>query len=264
MESGAGRLSPERVSGRSRSKSPPKQRFPDKFHAMLQAAQDAHIKAAHQRDLLDRRSLSVAMLVEGRADAFVDFFMLIQPPAQPSAQDTASSSGVSTSGSSSSAELPWQSMVLLQEQLVRADAANREHDLQAAFEAHRNMARHFTQLGMLENAVFFWKKCLQVRHVQDYTKALSPHHCQQQSCQQPCHLLSRLLALAQLMLVAMSKLTRGPSTAWPAHTPTAPCVTPFLLGCCQCIERPTAAGDQLCARAAVRVPRAASISYGAS
>jgi hypothetical protein len=98
------------------------------------------------------------MLVEGRADAFVDFFMLSQPAAQPSAQDTASS----TSGSSSAAELPWQSMVLLQEQLVRADAANREHDLQAAFDAHRTMARHFTQLGMLENAVFFWKKCLQV------------------------------------------------------------------------------------------------------
>jgi hypothetical protein len=135
---------------------------------MLQAAQDAHIKAAHQRDLQDRRSLSVAMLVEGRADAFVDFFMLSQPPAQPSAQDTASSSGASPSGSSA-AELPWQTMVLLQEQLVRADAANREHDLQAAFDAHRTMARHFTQLGMLENAVFFWKKCLQVRKMQDCT-----------------------------------------------------------------------------------------------
>jgi hypothetical protein len=143
--------------------SPPKQRFPDKFHAMLQAAQDAHVKAAHQRDLQDRRSLSVSMLVEGRADAFVDFFMLSQPPAQPSAQDTASSSGASTSASSNAPELAWQSMVLLQEQLVRADAADREHDPQAVFDAHRTMARHFTQLGMLENAVFFWKKCLQVR-----------------------------------------------------------------------------------------------------
>lgn len=128
---------------------------------MLQAAQEAHIKAAHKRDLQDRRSLAVAMLVEGRAQAFVDFFMLSQPPSAAAGQDDGSS-GASTSGRSSVRELPWQSMVLLQEQLVRADAANREHDLQAAFDAHRTMAKHFTQLGMLENSVFFWKKCLQV------------------------------------------------------------------------------------------------------
>lgn len=118
-----------------------KPRFPEKFHAMLQAAQDAHIKA-HHGGLQDRRSLSVAMLVEGRAGAFVDFFHLTH---------------------SSGPELPWQSMVLLQEQLVRADTASRDRDLQAAFDAHRTMAKHFTQLGMLQNAVFFWKKGLEVR-----------------------------------------------------------------------------------------------------
>lgn len=120
-----------------------KPRFPEKFHAMLQAAQEAHIKAHHE-GLQDRRSLSVAMLVEGRAEAFVDFFHLTQ---------------------SSGFELPWQSMVLLQEQLVRADTASRDRDLQAAFDAHRTMAKHFTQLGMLQNAVFFWKKCLEVRGI---------------------------------------------------------------------------------------------------
>jgi hypothetical protein len=134
------------------------QRFPDKFHAMLQEAQEAHIRAAHQREMADRRSLSVAMLVEGRAAAFVDFFMLSQPPSATALQE---------GNSSTAAELLWQSMVLLQEQLVRADSATREGDLQVAFDAHRTMAKHFTQQGMLENAVFFWKKCLQVcGHVQ--------------------------------------------------------------------------------------------------
>lgn len=146
------------------------QRFPDKFHAMLQAAQDAHIRAAHQREMADRRSLSVAMLVEGRAAAFVDFFMLSQPP--PAAQQEGNNSRTA-------ADLPWQSMVLLQEQLVRADAATREGNLQVAFDAHRTMAKHFTQQGMLENAVFFWKKCLQVRAAG--------------SSRQPCPVLSRML-----------------------------------------------------------------------
>lgn len=137
------------------------QRFPDKFHAMLQTA--------HQREMADRRSLSVAMLVEGRAAAFVDFFMLSQPPAQPEGN------------SSTAADLPWQSIVLLQEQLVRADAATREGNLQVAFDAHRTVAKHFTQQGMLENAVFFWKKCLQVcAHVQQAvadSPALYYHAC---------------------------------------------------------------------------------------
>lgn len=148
------------------------QRFPDKFHAMLRAAQQAHIRAAHQREMADRRSLSVAMLVEGRAAAFVDFFMLSQPP--PAAQQEGPSS-------STAADLPWQSMVLLQEQLVRADAATRDGDLQVAFDAHRTMAKHFTQQGMLENAVFFWRKCLQVcAHVQQAvadSPALYYHAC---------------------------------------------------------------------------------------
>lgn len=139
-----------------------KTRFSDKFHAMMQAAQEAHIKAAHQSQLQDRRSLSVAMLVEGRAEAFVDFFMLSQPSGgRPgTASEQGQPGGASTSGGTS--ELPWQSMVLLQEQLVRADAASRAGDQQAAFDAHRTMAKHFTQLGMLESAVCFWKKCLQV------------------------------------------------------------------------------------------------------
>jgi hypothetical protein len=140
--------------------------YADKFHAMVQEAQDARIKAAHQRDLQDRRSLSVSILSAGRAEAFVDFFMLTQPPTASSAgqgPDSSSVGGSSLGGHSSAAELPWQSMVLLQEQLVRADAASRDGDLQTAFDAHRTMAKHFAQLGMLENAVFFWKRCLQVR-----------------------------------------------------------------------------------------------------
>jgi hypothetical protein len=143
---GAGRLSPVPEGPGRGGSLPVKQQqqrstFPAKFHGMLQQAQESHIKAAHQ--LQDRRSLSVAMLVAGRAQAFVDFFMLSQPDAgRP--------------------ELPWQSMVLLQEQLVRADAAIRSGDVPTAFDAHRTLAKHFTQLGILENAVFFWKKCLQV------------------------------------------------------------------------------------------------------
>jgi len=156
MQGRGGRLSPVQEAAQRAERSPQQPQrstFPDKFHAMVREAQEARIKAAHQRELQDRRSLSVAMLIAGRSEAFVDFFMLSQPAGQGAAADASSSS---------TPELPWQSMVLLQEQLVRADAASKAGDMLTAFDAHRHMAKHFTQLGMLENAVFFWKKALQV------------------------------------------------------------------------------------------------------
>jgi hypothetical protein len=133
---------------------------------MLQEAQVANIKAVHKQELQDRRSLSVAMLMQGRPHAFVDFFMLSQPQygSAPAAENSAAAAGseavaANTGGGS---ELSLQSLILLQQQLVVADAASKAGQHEQAFAAHALMARHFTQLVMLDKSVFFWKKCLQV------------------------------------------------------------------------------------------------------
>ncbi|KAF6257591.1 hypothetical protein COO60DRAFT_1210854 [Scenedesmus sp. NREL 46B-D3] len=141
--------------------------FRDKFHSMLQEAQEANIQAVHKQELQDRRSLSVAMLMQGRPHAFVDFFMLSQqqygsaPGAGDSAAAAAGNEAVAGSMGSSN-DLSLQSLILLQQQLVVADAASKAGQHEQAFAAHAHMARHFTQLGMLDKSVFFWKKCLQV------------------------------------------------------------------------------------------------------
>lgn len=133
---------------------------------MLQEAQEANIKAVHKQELQDRRSLSVAMLMQGRPQAFVDFFMLSQsqygsaPAAESSTAAAVSEAASASLGSGSSLQL--QSLILLQQQLVVADAASKAGQHEQAFAAHALMARHFTQLGMLDKSVFFWKKCLQV------------------------------------------------------------------------------------------------------
>lgn len=146
-------------SGPSGSRSPANKRtFKDKFHNMLQEAQEANIKAVHRQELQDRKSLSVAMLVQGRPQAFVDFFMLSQPHFGSAA--AAEHSEDADQGNSQNT-LTLQTLILLQEQLIRADAGSRSGQHEEAFDAHRQMARHFTQLGMLDKSVFFWKKCLQ-------------------------------------------------------------------------------------------------------
>lgn len=137
-----------------------KKTFKDKFHTMLQEAQDASIKAVHRQQLQDRKSLSVAMLVQGRPQAYVDFFMLSQP--QFGSAAAAVGEGDAGPRTSSQSDLPAQTLLMLQEQLIKADAASKAGQHEQAFDAHRQMARHFTQLGMLDKSVFFWKKCLQV------------------------------------------------------------------------------------------------------
>lgn len=135
---------------------------------MLQEAQEASIKAVHRQELQDRRSLSVAMLVQGRPQAFVDFFMLSRPgygsalaASQAAANGSDEAAGSNSTGQPDG-ELSLQSLILLQEQLITADAAFKAGQHEQAFAAYAYLAKHFTQLGMLEKAVFFWKKSLQV------------------------------------------------------------------------------------------------------
>jgi hypothetical protein len=85
-------------------------------------------------------------------------------PAAENSAAAAAADEAAAGGMGSSSELPLQSLILLQQQLVVADAASKAGQHEQAFAAHAQMARHFTQLGMLDKSVFFWKKSLQVRH----------------------------------------------------------------------------------------------------
>jgi hypothetical protein len=146
-----------------------KHTFKDKFHCMMQAAHEAQAEAVHQQELQDRKSLSIAMLVQGKPQAFVDFFMLTQLQQQPvtAAVTTDADQHINEGAFGSAAdiqtlELSLQTMMLLQEQLMLADTAIRQGSYAQAFNAHRAMANHFTQLEILHKAIFFWRKCLKV------------------------------------------------------------------------------------------------------
>ena len=118
------------------------------------SSQDAaRIRAGYQSIVQDRRGLAVEILKEGRAQAFLDFFEL-----SGGSDSSSSSSGRSAESSSLSPD----SLVLLQQQLRRADAALSAGDKEQAFDAYRHMGLFFKQMGHRDNAKTFFQKCLQV------------------------------------------------------------------------------------------------------
>jgi hypothetical protein len=136
--------------------------------AALTAARGAELQALQQQD---REAAAVAMLVEGRASAFIDFFKLTQPAASTAdtpAEASTSPEGVQPphsepqQGAGGAQGRPAEGLLLLQAQLVRADVALKGGDTLAAFDAFRQLGRYFTQRLQLERAAMFYERCRKV------------------------------------------------------------------------------------------------------
>ncbi|GFH13787.1 uncharacterized protein HaLaN_09733 [Haematococcus lacustris] len=93
----------------------------------------------------DKKSLSIAMLIDGRPQAFVDFFHLTHFPGGRAEQQE---------------ELPQNSLLFLKTQLVKADIARQSHQVEEVYGAYKLLAKYFAQLGRLQTAEFFFKQCL--------------------------------------------------------------------------------------------------------
>lgn len=133
-----------------------KRTFKEKMYSMIQEAESVKIKAVREEELQDRKSLSISMLKEGRPHAFIDFFQLTQASRPDSTDDT------QHAASASSSELPSSVLLLMKQEMVRADAASTAGDYEQVFDAYRHLGRFFSQTGHLVKAIFFFEKCLQV------------------------------------------------------------------------------------------------------
>jgi len=148
--------SPPVLSSSGRSE---KRTFKEKLHEAILQAEDAELEALREAQKQDKKTLAVSLLVEGKPRAYVDFFQLTNPaggrrgggrlPGLSSAE-TAEASG----------DLPPQSLVLLKDQLVRANAALDDGNVQEVCEAYKQLAKYFAQMGRLRTAEFFFQKCL--------------------------------------------------------------------------------------------------------
>ncbi|KAJ9513472.1 hypothetical protein QJQ45_006021 [Haematococcus lacustris] len=119
--------------------------FKDKLHAAVTDAEYAESQALRDAQMQDKKSLSIAMLIDGRPQAFVDFFHLTHFPGGRAEQQE---------------ELPQNSLLFLKTQLVKADIARQSHQVEEVYGAYKLLAKYFAQLGRLQTAEFFFKQCL--------------------------------------------------------------------------------------------------------
>lgn len=136
-----------------------KRTFKEKLHNLIQEAEAAEVQAFRDSQLQDRKSLSIQLLVDGRPQAFVDFFNLTHSDLRPQ-QAAAESGQQSTSGQEE--DVPQEALGLLRNELLKADNAMRAGDTQAVYSSYKSLAKHFAQLGRLRKAEFFFRRCLRL------------------------------------------------------------------------------------------------------
>ncbi|KAG1676973.1 hypothetical protein FOA52_014850 [Chlamydomonas sp. UWO 241] len=126
-----------------------KRTFKTKLENLLAEAEHLQTVALAEAQSQDAKSLSIMILLEGRPQAFVDFFAVTQGHA-------------STSGRGAEHQLPQEALLLLKAQLVKADAARVEGRTEDVFAALKVLAKYFLQLGRLRHAEFFFKRAQSV------------------------------------------------------------------------------------------------------
>lgn len=139
-----------------------KRTFKDKLMTMVQEAEAQEQLAMREAQSQDKKSLAISILLEGRPQAFVDFFNLTHGgaagPAGTAQGEAASSSGRLDDDS----DLPQESLLLLKAQLIKADVSKREGRSMDVYQAYKVLATYFSKLGKLRNAEFFFKQALAV------------------------------------------------------------------------------------------------------
>jgi len=148
-------MAPAGVSSR-RGTSPLKKAL-GKLQAEAQQAIDEQIKAVRSRPQQDRKSLAVELLVQGKAQAFVDFFLLTHGR-------NAIAATVSPDGAAAAEEieLPLESLLFLHQHTVQAHDAMKAGQPLQAYDAYKQLGSYYSRLGQVDRAAVFYEKSLQV------------------------------------------------------------------------------------------------------
>lgn len=143
-----------------------KRTFKDKLQQAVQDATDQEQQALREAQLLDKKNLSITMLIEGRPKGFVDFFNLTHGRIN----------SASTSGREE-AELPQESLILLKSNLAKADAAKAQGNIEEVCGIYKSLAKYFTELGRLPYAEFFLRQAIYLSQSAKWVAGeLEAHH----------------------------------------------------------------------------------------
>lgn len=141
-----------------------KRTFKDKLLGMVQEAEAAERMSMREAQLQDKKSLSISMLLEGRTQAFVEFFNVthgnLGGVASTSGQNRSRGGGKGAAAGDD--PLPQEALLLMRTRLSKADAAAREGKMEEVYASYQALAGYFSQLGRLEHSEFFMKKALRL------------------------------------------------------------------------------------------------------
>ena len=126
-----------------------KRTFKEKLSQAVLEATEQEQAALREAQLLDKKTLGITMLLEGRPQAFADFFNL-----------THGRLGTTSTSGRGEAELPQESLLLLKSQLAKADSAKAEGKTEEVCSVYKSLAKYFTELGRLPYAEFFLKQAV--------------------------------------------------------------------------------------------------------
>eukprot|EP00201_Polytomella_parva_P023034 CAMPEP_0175048010 /NCGR_PEP_ID=MMETSP0052_2-20121109/5928_1 /TAXON_ID=51329 ORGANISM="Polytomella parva, Strain SAG 63-3" /NCGR_SAMPLE_ID=MMETSP0052_2 /ASSEMBLY_ACC=CAM_ASM_000194 /LENGTH=382 /DNA_ID=CAMNT_0016311979 /DNA_START=91 /DNA_END=1235 /DNA_ORIENTATION=- len=129
-----------------------KRTFKDKLHLMIQEAEQAEIQAIRENQLQDKKSISIQMLVDGRPEAFSDFFSLTHGRLDRIMGELPFDA--------STKEMPQESLSTLKNLLIAADDAKSLGDVRALFDTYKTLAIHFYKIGKLKFTQFFIQQCV--------------------------------------------------------------------------------------------------------
>mmetsp|Transcript_40277 Transcript_40277/g.114029 ORF Transcript_40277/g.114029 Transcript_40277/m.114029 type:complete len:430 (-) Transcript_40277:386-1675(-) len=139
--------------------------FKEKLLDDINAAEASNVQEVMLGKPADRSSLSIACLVEGYPQAFVDFFTLTHTGENdtglPSAEELVAQ-GVDPSTYVVSEYDRMERLRLVRNQLVVADAARRGEDRQGTYEAYNNLAHYFEEHLYVSKAIYFYEKCVEI------------------------------------------------------------------------------------------------------
>mgnify|MGYP003706091103 CR=1 FL=1 len=111
--------------------------------------------AEFAEDTLQKQNLCVDILSNGFVQSYVDFFYLMHRPdpnPDPNRPELADAE----------IQVSAQDMLLIKDNLTKAESARRQGETNVVFEAYSDLARHFESVDDSKTGIYFYEKCLEI------------------------------------------------------------------------------------------------------
>lgn len=142
---------------------------PVKSAAEAKGAKDKDLKKEETRaedakktQVLDKKTLSIDLLLVGYVQSFIDFFYISHRKPQASSLDDIGGMGDIGDSASPDVNIPEETMLFLKETLESAETARRQKNFHHCFEHYNLLSGYFEKINDHKGAKYFYERCAAV------------------------------------------------------------------------------------------------------